>query len=151
MQGVGTGGWVETASCSGPALLTPSLQDVVTYFVNLSQANAQGTPLWELEYRLTKAYGVPDAGARSMHAALGRIASDPGALQRYYVYNSVGYDREACDQACRAEHVCALREVAFDAYAACLRAPGAAPAPAPAPGLALLLAALLGLRALLAP
>ncbi|XP_004741629.2 acid sphingomyelinase-like phosphodiesterase 3b [Mustela putorius furo] len=128
---------------------TLSLQDVVTYFVNLSQANAQGTPLWQLEYRLTKAYAVPDAGARSMHAALGRIAGDPGALQRYYVYNSVGYDREACDQACRAEHVCALREVAFDAYAACLRAPGAAPAPAP--GLALLLAALLGLRALLAP
>lgn len=118
---------------------------MVTYFVNLSQANAQGTPLWELEYRLTQAYGVPDAGARSMHAALGRIASDPRALQRYYVYNSVSYDPSACEQACRAEHVCALREVAFDAYAACLRAPGAAPAPR----LALLLAAPLGLRALL--
>ncbi|XP_027482210.1 acid sphingomyelinase-like phosphodiesterase 3b isoform X1 [Zalophus californianus] len=123
-----------------------SLQDMVTYFVNLSQANAQGTPLWEPEYRLTEAYGVPDAGARSMHAALGRIADDPGALQRYYVYNSVSYDREACGPACRAEHLCALREVAFDAYAACLRAPGAAPAPQ----LALLLAALLGPRALLA-
>ncbi|XP_060480725.1 acid sphingomyelinase-like phosphodiesterase 3b isoform X3 [Panthera onca] len=126
---------------------TLSLQDMVTYFVNLSQANEKGIPLWELEYRLTEAYGVPDAGSRSMHAALGRIASDPGTLQRYYVYNSVSYDREACDPACSAEHVCAMREVAFDAYAACLRAPGAAPAPR----LALLLAALLGLRALLAP
>ena len=126
----------------------PSLhQDMVTYFVNLSQANEKGIPLWELEYRLTEAYRVPDAGSRSMHAALGRIASDPGTLQRYYVYNSVSYDREACDPACSAEHVCAMREVAFDAYAACLRAPGAAPAPR----LALLLAALLGLRALLAP
>uniref|UniRef100_A0A8I3NHK5 Sphingomyelin phosphodiesterase acid like 3B n=1 Tax=Canis lupus familiaris TaxID=9615 RepID=A0A8I3NHK5_CANLF len=124
---------------------TLSLQDMVTYFVNLSQANAQGTPLWELEYRLTQAYGVPNAGARSMHVALGRIASDPRALQRYYVYNSVSYDPSACEQACRAEHVCALREVAFDAYAACLRAPGAAPAPR----LALLLAVPLGLRALL--
>ncbi|XP_019288037.2 acid sphingomyelinase-like phosphodiesterase 3b isoform X3 [Panthera pardus] len=126
---------------------TLSLQDMVTYFVNLSQANEKGIPLWELEYRLTEAYGVPDAGSRSMHAALGRIASDPGTLQRYYVYNSVSYDMEACDPACSAEHVCAMREVAFDAYAACLRAPGAAPAPR----LALLLAALLGLRALLAP
>ncbi|XP_058574406.1 acid sphingomyelinase-like phosphodiesterase 3b isoform X4 [Neofelis nebulosa] len=126
---------------------TLSLQDMVTYFVNLSQANEKGIPLWELEYRLTEAYGVPDAGSRSMDAALGRIASDPGTLQRYYVYNSVSYDREACDPACSAEHVCAMREVAFDAYAACLRAPGAAPAPR----LALLLAALLGLRALLAP
>lgn len=118
---------------------------MVTYFVNLSQANAQGTPLWELEYRLTQAYGVPDAGARSMHTALGRIASDPRVLQRYYVYNSVSYEPSACEQACRTDHVCALREVAFDAYAACLRASGAAPAPQ----LALLLAAPLGLRALL--
>uniref|UniRef100_A0A8C6E598 Sphingomyelin phosphodiesterase acid like 3B n=1 Tax=Moschus moschiferus TaxID=68415 RepID=A0A8C6E598_MOSMO len=124
---------------------TLSLQDMVTYFLNLSQANALGAPRWELEYRVTEAYGVPDAGARSMHAALGRIASDQGALQRYYVYNSVSYDTRACDEACRAEHVCALREVAFDGYAACLRAPGVAPAPC----LALLPAALLGLRALL--
>uniref|UniRef100_A0A8C9BL25 Sphingomyelin phosphodiesterase acid like 3B n=1 Tax=Phocoena sinus TaxID=42100 RepID=A0A8C9BL25_PHOSS len=126
---------------------TLSLQDMVTYFLNLSQANAQGAPRWELEYQVTKAYGVPDAGARSMHAALGRIASDQGALQRYYVYNSVSYDTLACDEACQAEHVCALREVAFDGYAACLRAPGVAPAPR----LALLLVALLGLRTLLVP
>ncbi|XP_012006276.3 acid sphingomyelinase-like phosphodiesterase 3b isoform X2 [Ovis aries] len=124
---------------------TLSLQDMVTYFLNLSQANALGAPRWELEYRVTEAYGVRDAGARSMHAALGRIASDQGALQRYYVYNSVSYDTRACDEACRAEHVCALREVAFDRYAACLRGPGVAPAPC----LALLPAALLGLRALL--
>ncbi|KAM9243833.1 acid sphingomyelinase-like phosphodiesterase 3b [Dugong dugon] len=126
---------------------TLNLQDVVTYFVNLSQANAQGTPSWQLEYRLTEAYGVPDASARCMHSALGRIARDQGVLQRYYVYNSVSYDTQNCGKACRTEHVCALREVAFDAYATCLRAPGAMPAPQ----LALLLAALLGMRALLLP
>ncbi|KAG8506761.1 Acid sphingomyelinase-like phosphodiesterase 3b, partial [Galemys pyrenaicus] len=127
---------------------TLSLQDMVTYFVNLSQANAQGTPRWELEYRVTEAYGVRDASARSMQEALSRISSEQGALQRYYVYNSVSYDLQACGPDCRAEHVCALRAVAFDAYAACLRALGAAPKSAPPP--ALLLAALLGLRALLA-
>ncbi|XP_062961800.1 acid sphingomyelinase-like phosphodiesterase 3b [Cynocephalus volans] len=125
---------------------TLSLQDVVTYFTNLSQANEQGAPRWELEYRLTEAYGVPDAGVLSMHEALGRIAGDQGALQRYYAYNSVSYEAAACGEACRAEHVCAMRQVAFPAYAACLRAPGAAPAPRRA----LLLQALLGLCALLA-
>ncbi|XP_039710193.1 acid sphingomyelinase-like phosphodiesterase 3b isoform X3 [Pteropus medius] len=125
---------------------TLSLQDMVTYFVNLSQANEEGDARWELEYRVTEAYRVPNASARSMHAALGRIASDHDVLQRYYVYNSVSYDLQACREACRAEHVCALREVAFDAYAACLRAPGTAPAPR----LALLLAAPLCLRTLLA-
>ena len=111
-----------TAAC-----LVPRLQDMVTYFVNLSQANAQGAARWELEYRLTEAYGVPNASASSMHSALGRIAGDQGTLQRYYVYNSVSYDQRVCSEACRDEHVCALREVAFDAYASCLRAPGTAP------------------------
>uniref|UniRef100_A0A8C8ZL43 Sphingomyelin phosphodiesterase acid like 3B n=1 Tax=Prolemur simus TaxID=1328070 RepID=A0A8C8ZL43_PROSS len=128
---------------------TLSLQDMVTYFLNLSLANAQGTPRWELEYRLTKAYGVPDAGAQSLHTALDRIASDQGALQRYYIYNSVSYDDRACDEACRAEHVCAMRHVAFGTYATCLRASGSAPPPRLP--LLLLLTAGLGLCPLLAP
>uniref|UniRef100_A0A8C5NZH4 Acid sphingomyelinase-like phosphodiesterase 3b n=1 Tax=Jaculus jaculus TaxID=51337 RepID=A0A8C5NZH4_JACJA len=95
---------------------TLSLQDMVTYFLNLSQANAQDSPHWRLEYRLTEAYQVRDAGAGSMHTALSRIASDRDTLQRYYIYNSAGYDDRACDESCRAEHVCAMRRVAFEAY-----------------------------------
>ncbi|KAM5322050.1 acid sphingomyelinase-like phosphodiesterase 3b [Glossophaga mutica] len=125
---------------------TLGLQDMVTYFVNLSQANTQGSARWELEYRLTEVYGVPSASVSSMHAVLGRIARDQGTLQRYYVYNSVSYDTRICSEACRDEHVCAMREVAFDAYAACLRAPGTAPMC----WLPLLLAALFGLCMVLA-
>ncbi|XP_042636210.1 acid sphingomyelinase-like phosphodiesterase 3b [Orycteropus afer afer] len=126
---------------------TLSLKDVVTYFMNLSQANTQGTPDWKLEYRLTNAYRIPDVGPGSMHTALDRIAGDQSILQHYYVYNSVSYDVRDCEESCRVEQVCALREVAFDAYAACLRALGVAPAPQ----LVLVLAALVGLSALLVP
>lgn len=119
---------------------------MVTYFMNLSQANLQETPHWELEYRLTEAYGVPDAGAGSMHTVLTGIATDQGTLQRYYVYNSVSYDLSACGEACRAEHVCAIQQVAFDAYATCLNAFGTALTPL----LTLLLASFLGLHVLLA-
>ncbi|KAM6216972.1 acid sphingomyelinase-like phosphodiesterase 3b [Rhynchocyon petersi] len=124
---------------------TLRLQDMLTYFVDLSKANEQGTAQWELEYRLTEAYGVLDVGAQSMNAALDHIHRDQRALQRYYVYNSVSYDHQACGRACRTEHVCALREVDFDAYDACLRALGTAPVPR----LQLLLAALVGMRVLL--
>ncbi|XP_066126037.1 acid sphingomyelinase-like phosphodiesterase 3b [Saccopteryx bilineata] len=124
---------------------TLRVQDMVTYFVDLNQANAMGQALWEFEYQLTKAYQVPDASARSMHVALNRIARDQNTLQRYYVYNSVSYDTRVCDTDCRTQHVCALRELAFDAYATCL----SSPCTAPAPRLALLLAALFSLRALL--
>ncbi|XP_004643022.2 acid sphingomyelinase-like phosphodiesterase 3b [Octodon degus] len=127
---------------------TLSLQDMATYFMNLSQANAQNSPRWELEYRLTEAYGVPDASVRSMQAAATGIASDQDKLQRYYVYNSVSYDTTACGETCRAEFLCAMQEVDFDAYYACLSNSGAGPRLG---GLLVLLATLLGLQALLAP
>lgn len=146
MQGIGLGVQLNTAHRSADPV--SPFQDMVTYFMNLSQANLQGSPRWELEYRLTEAYGVPDAGARSMHTALTRIATNQGTLQRYYVYNSVSYDSASCDEPCRAEHVCAIQQVAFDDYATCLQAFAAAPAPVAL--LTLLLASFLGLHALLA-
>uniref|UniRef100_A0A2K6DEU1 Acid sphingomyelinase-like phosphodiesterase n=1 Tax=Macaca nemestrina TaxID=9545 RepID=A0A2K6DEU1_MACNE len=102
---------------------TLSLKDMVTYFVNLSQVNAQGMRRWELEYQLTKAYWVPDASAHSVQAVLDHIAGDQGALQHYYVYNSVSYYAGVCHEAARVD---------VDAYTTCLYLP-------------LLLMALLGL------
>uniref|UniRef100_A0A2K5KWJ0 Sphingomyelin phosphodiesterase acid like 3B n=1 Tax=Cercocebus atys TaxID=9531 RepID=A0A2K5KWJ0_CERAT len=102
---------------------TLSLKDMVTYFMNLSQVNAQGMRRWELQYQLTKAYWVPDTSAHSVQAVLDRIAGDQGALQHYYVYNSVSYYAGVCDEAARVD---------VDAYTTCLYLP-------------LLLMALLGL------
>ncbi|XP_063091953.1 acid sphingomyelinase-like phosphodiesterase 3b isoform X2 [Cavia porcellus] len=127
---------------------TLNLHDMRTYFLNLSQANAQDNPHWELEYRLTEAYGVPDASVRSMQAIATSIAGDQDKLQRYYVYNSVSYDTTACGETCRTEFLCATQEVDFDAYDTCLRHTNASPR---LRGLLVLLALLLGLRALLAP
>lgn len=135
-------------SCSLLAPFVYLLQDMRTYFLNLSQANAQDNPHWELEYRLTEAYGVPDASVRSMQAIATSIAGDQDKLQRYYVYNSVSYDTTACGETCRTEFLCATQEVDFDAYDTCLRHTNASPR---LRGLLVLLALLLGLRALLAP
>lgn len=101
------------------------IQDMVTYFLNLRQANVQETPLWEQEYRLTEAYQVPDASASAMQEALTRIASEPDVLQRYYIYNSVSYNHMTCEDICRLEHVCAIQQVAFSTYATCLHGLGA--------------------------
>lgn len=98
---------------------------MVTYFLNLRQANTQETPVWEQEYRLTEAYQVLDASTSSMHTVLTRIASEPQILQRYYIYNSVSYNNLTCEDSCRVEHVCAIQHVAFNTYATCLHSLGA--------------------------
>lgn len=101
------------------------IKDVVTYYLNLTRANA-ATARWEKEYRLTETFRVPDASPASMHQVLERMASDRCYLQKYYDYNSVNYDLTACNSDCRIDHVCAAREVDFDRYEDCLAKEGAA-------------------------
>lgn len=100
-------------------------QDVVTYYLNLTRANvARGR--WEKEYRLTESFRVPDASPSSMHQVLERIANSRCYLQKYYEFNSVSYDLMECNNNCRADHVCAAREVDFNRYEHCLEKEGAA-------------------------
>ncbi|KAJ8290201.1 hypothetical protein GJAV_G00009870 [Gymnothorax javanicus] len=105
---------------------TLQVQDMVTYYLNLTYANV-ARARWEKEYRLTEAFQVADGSASSMNVVLERIAADGYSLQRYYDYNSVSYDLSACDAACRAEHVCSIREVDFDLYEHCLERESASP------------------------
>ncbi|XP_074161732.1 acid sphingomyelinase-like phosphodiesterase 3b [Sminthopsis crassicaudata] len=105
--------------------VTLQLQDMVTYYLNLTQANLQA-PTWDKEYRLTEAFQARDGSAASMQQVLDQITWDNGALQRYYQYNSVSYDLDPCDQGCRAEHLCAMREVDFENYERCIKAAGSA-------------------------
>ncbi|XP_072249961.1 acid sphingomyelinase-like phosphodiesterase 3b [Leuresthes tenuis] len=95
------------------------VKDVVTYYLNLTYANAD-TERWEKEYRLTESFRVPDASPASMHRVLEQMATDPCYLQKYYDFNSVSYDLTDCDSDCRADHVCAAREVDYDRYEHCL-------------------------------
>ncbi|MGH0153486.1 UNVERIFIED_CONTAM: hypothetical protein FKN15_058351 [Acipenser sinensis] len=101
------------------------VKDMVTYYLNLTQANLAG-PRWEKEYRLTESFRVPDASARSMHGVLRQIETDDCALQRYYRFNSVNYDLSHCDSACRTNQVCAIREVDFARYEICVVTEGVA-------------------------
>uniref|UniRef100_A0A3P9NDJ8 Acid sphingomyelinase-like phosphodiesterase n=1 Tax=Poecilia reticulata TaxID=8081 RepID=A0A3P9NDJ8_POERE len=95
------------------------VKDVVTYYLNLTHANADAER-WEKEYRLTESFRVPDASPGSMHQVLERMASDHCYLQKYYEFNSVSYDLTECDGDCRVDHVCAAGEVDFKRYEECL-------------------------------
>ncbi|KAM9851637.1 acid sphingomyelinase-like phosphodiesterase 3b [Aulostomus maculatus] len=101
------------------------VKDVVTYYLNLTHANA-ARARWEKEYRLTESFRVPDASPSSMHQVLERIANDLCYLQKYYEFNSVSYDLSECDSDCRTDHVCAARQVGFEEYQECVAGEGSA-------------------------
>ncbi|XP_030073422.1 acid sphingomyelinase-like phosphodiesterase 3b isoform X1 [Microcaecilia unicolor] len=98
---------------------TLQVKDMVTYYLNLTYSNL-AAPRWEKEYRLTEAFKVPDGSTKSMQTVLDKIATDKCYLQKYYEYNSVRYDLVDCDMNCRADHVCAIREVDFTKYESCI-------------------------------
>ncbi|KAI2655756.1 Acid sphingomyelinase-like phosphodiesterase 3b [Labeo rohita] len=95
------------------------VKDMFTYYMNLTYSN-KVHERWEKEYRLTEAFRVPDASPASMHSVMERIASDKCYLQKYYEFNSVNYDLTECNADCRIDHVCAVREVDFEAYEKCV-------------------------------
>ncbi|XP_056364857.1 acid sphingomyelinase-like phosphodiesterase 3b [Oenanthe melanoleuca] len=106
---------------------TLQVLDMVTYYLNLTRANMVGAareeefPVWEEEYRLTEAFQVPDGSAPSMQMVLERISRSPHYLQLYYEFNSARYDLEPCQQECRVDHLCAIREVDFVKYDECVK------------------------------
>uniref|UniRef100_A0A673MKE3 Acid sphingomyelinase-like phosphodiesterase n=1 Tax=Sinocyclocheilus rhinocerous TaxID=307959 RepID=A0A673MKE3_9TELE len=95
------------------------IKDILTYYLNLTYAN-KVYERWEKEYRLTEAFRVPDASPASMHRVMERITSDKCYLQKYFEFNSVNYDLTECHADCRVDHVCAMREVDFEAYEKCV-------------------------------
>ncbi|XP_068121562.1 acid sphingomyelinase-like phosphodiesterase 3b [Hyperolius riggenbachi] len=97
-----------------------NILDMVTYYLNLTYANKE-SPRWEKEYRLTEAFQVADGSPQSMHKILQKISTEPCFLQKYYEYNSVSYDLGTCENSCRTDHVCAIREVDFTKYATCVK------------------------------
>ncbi|KFZ56121.1 Acid sphingomyelinase-like phosphodiesterase 3b, partial [Podiceps cristatus] len=113
---------------------TLQVLDMVTYYLNLTRANMMASmregefPPWEEEYRLTEAFQVRDGSARSMQTVLERISKDPRYLQQYYEFNSVRYDLAPCEEACRTDHVCAIREVDFTRYNECVKTSSSASA-----------------------
>ncbi|XP_074411838.1 acid sphingomyelinase-like phosphodiesterase 3b isoform X1 [Zonotrichia albicollis] len=100
---------------------TLQVLDMVTYYLNLTRANTMGSAEWEEEYRLTETFQVPDGSAGSMQRVLERISRDPQHLQLYYELNSARYDLELCQQECRVDHLCAIREIDFTKYEECVK------------------------------
>ncbi|XP_072276651.1 acid sphingomyelinase-like phosphodiesterase 3b [Pyxicephalus adspersus] len=99
---------------------TLNILDMVTYYLNLTYANEE-SPRWEKEYRLTEAFKVPDGSPQSMHDVMQKISTETCFLQKYYEYNSVSYDLDDCEDSCKIDHVCAIREVDFTKYATCVK------------------------------
>ncbi|XP_063079163.1 acid sphingomyelinase-like phosphodiesterase 3a [Engraulis encrasicolus] len=100
--------------------------DVWQYYLNLSEANREGRSSWRLEYSLTEAFQLPDAGPRSLHA-LGLALAQPHsqAFQTYFRHFMVSYNSTVtCPGQCKITQTCAVMYLDRESYTACLKGMG---------------------------
>ncbi|XP_076128668.1 cyclic GMP-AMP phosphodiesterase SMPDL3A [Alosa pseudoharengus] len=97
--------------------------DVWQYYLNLTEANREGSSAWTLEYSLTQAFELPDARPQSLHK-LGLSLAQPQskAFRKYFTYFMVSYnDTITCEGYCKTIQICSLMFVDRDSYSACMK------------------------------
>ena len=109
-----------------------NLQDYIQYFLDLDGANQQSqvdtADLWKEEYRAALRYDLQDLTT----ASLSKIATDmrrgceskdlecPASFKDYHVFNTVSYNKDACDEECQKFQLCAVTEVEETDYNSCM-------------------------------
>ncbi len=95
--------------------------DIIQYFLNLRNANADGHANWTVEYRGTEYYSQQDMGTASLNNIAQNLLTDDELFDKYYTVNGVNYDPdELCRGECRVVHFCAITQVDYDAYENCM-------------------------------
>ena len=96
--------------------------DIHQYYLNLTEANLQSAARWQLEYRATSYFAVPDMTPSSLHEFAERMKDDDEAFGKYYRANGVLYDpEERWMEETRTIHYCAMVNMDYKAYDSCVK------------------------------
>jgi sphingomyelin phosphodiesterase acid-like 3 len=98
------------------------IQDIHQYYLNLTLANTQPTPTWQLEYKLTEAFDMKNATPQSFQQLLQKFKKPRSKeFQKFFVYNSVGVDISICNDTYKSIFMCSLKNVGYSDYHRCLK------------------------------
>lgn len=106
--------------------------DMQTYFFNVTKANVDRSPEWELLYDFLPSYGVEDLSPASIYSLGERVVNDEELGKRINL-NYVAYgpdvldawsdDQSKCDEECRKKIGCRLQNGVYFEYKDCLGEP----------------------------
>ena len=104
---------------------TGEVLDIHQYYLNLTDANLQeqnGRPAeWIIAYKGTEYFDIPNMGTASLNELAQSMINADALFQKYYAINGVLYDpNETCTEECKYIHYCAITEVEYPDYEACV-------------------------------
>lgn len=94
---------IYTADSSSGVLVESS-----TYHVNLSDANLQDSPTWELEYNATSAYSLSSLAPSAWADLIERMRDDDELFALYYYHHFSGSGGQKCDFQCKKKQICEM-------------------------------------------
>lgn len=100
-----------------------SLQDMLQYYLNLTDANQKKDANWKLEYNLTNTYGIEDLQPKSLYGLAKQFTIKNSAqFMKYYNYFFVSYDKIGiCKGRCKTLQVCSILNLDHASYLDCIK------------------------------
>lgn len=99
------------------------IEDIWQYYLNLTEANQEGSSAWRLEYALTEAFGLADARPLSL-LELGLALAEPDSkvFSTYFRHFMVSYnDTITCKGDCKTIQTCSVLFLDRESYTACMK------------------------------
>jgi Acid sphingomyelin phosphodiesterase C-terminal region len=90
---------------------TMLIVNITTYFFNITKANEENKPEWEVYHNILEAYEMPDASPRSFEGFAKRLLKDEATAIKMNMWNAKGGPdgpMNSCDQNCRRSTYCDL-------------------------------------------
>ncbi|XP_022691550.1 sphingomyelin phosphodiesterase-like [Varroa jacobsoni] len=99
---------------------TNNIVDHETYFLNLTQANAENRAEWQLEYSARKDIPLEELTPRHWSNYVDRMAQNPAEFERFYTRFLHSSDEDfPCDERCARRQLCRMKtDIAHD-YRVC--------------------------------
>ncbi|KAK6185873.1 hypothetical protein SNE40_008014 [Patella caerulea] len=81
--------------------------NILMYYINLPDSNANNRTDWKLEYNFTQAYSVDDVTAPSLHKLRLRMEEDKSLIDMYYKFKDVSVSNPpSCNDDCKTSILC---------------------------------------------
>ncbi|CAL1543339.1 unnamed protein product [Lymnaea stagnalis] len=84
--------------------------DVDSYYLNLTEANLSGNPVWKYEFSPRQLFKMPSLYAADWDNLVQRMEGDDDLLQLFNLYKNNLYPQDKCTGTCRTDLLCGLVE-----------------------------------------
>jgi len=99
--------------------------NVLQYYMDLPQSNAQKTPIWKLEYNATRDYQIDDVTPTSIHKLIQRMKPENSIefknFMKWHVVSVAKERQEECDDSCKTNMLCNFENVEQTSFDTCVK------------------------------